>query len=415
MNIIKTSLFSAVSTVVKMFSGFVINKMVAIYAGPGGIALVGQLQNFVNIILLSSGSFLKTAITKFTAEYLNDETNLSYKLSAAIRINFTLCIITCLIIYFFSDYISTVILLDIKYSYIFKVFSISLPFYVLNMVFLSIINGKRKVEYYNLINIFQSLFNLIVTSILTYYYEIDGALIAIVINQSIVFIIALIIYNKFIDYHIFLSKIRKSDVVILFKYGVTAIVSVLLSNISLMFIRDYLSSNLGEINAGYWQGLININQIIISLITISLSTYVLPILSSAKKKIIVRLELKKITLFITFFTIFSCSIIFLLRDFIILLLYSKEFILISDIILWQLIGTVFATIAWPFGYLLVIKGYFKIAIINELLSALLLVLLTVFLVNKYGLIGTTYSYLITNLIYLGVVIIQFFYILRDFK
>ena len=50
MNLAQTSFLSLFATAIKMLSGFVINKTAA-YIGPSGIALIGQLQNVVQLVL----------------------------------------------------------------------------------------------------------------------------------------------------------------------------------------------------------------------------------------------------------------------------------------------------------------------------------------------------------------------------
>jgi PST family polysaccharide transporter len=47
MTLIKTSVLTGISTIIKVISAFVINKVIAIYVGPSGLAIVGQLQNFL--------------------------------------------------------------------------------------------------------------------------------------------------------------------------------------------------------------------------------------------------------------------------------------------------------------------------------------------------------------------------------
>lgn len=46
MNLLKTSFLSSIATVIKILTGFIVNKVLAIYVGPAGIAQIGQLQNF---------------------------------------------------------------------------------------------------------------------------------------------------------------------------------------------------------------------------------------------------------------------------------------------------------------------------------------------------------------------------------
>jgi len=53
----KTSFFVAISTGIKIITLFIISKMIAIYVGPAGLAIIGQLQNFVSIVLLPKAYF----------------------------------------------------------------------------------------------------------------------------------------------------------------------------------------------------------------------------------------------------------------------------------------------------------------------------------------------------------------------
>ena len=69
MTLIKTSVLTAISTIIKLIAGFVINKVIAIYVGPSGLAVVGQLQNFMSIITTISNGAITNGIVKYTAEY----------------------------------------------------------------------------------------------------------------------------------------------------------------------------------------------------------------------------------------------------------------------------------------------------------------------------------------------------------
>ncbi|EMG7866745.1 O-antigen flippase, partial [Enterobacter hormaechei] len=55
-------------TVVKMAAGFVLSKVVAIYAGPGGLALLGQLQGLNSILTGIANSPVGPGVVKYTAE-----------------------------------------------------------------------------------------------------------------------------------------------------------------------------------------------------------------------------------------------------------------------------------------------------------------------------------------------------------
>lgn len=69
MKLIKTSLLSGVASLIKIFTLLGINKVLAIYTGPSGYALVGQLQNAVQIFSTFASGAISTGVTKYTAEY----------------------------------------------------------------------------------------------------------------------------------------------------------------------------------------------------------------------------------------------------------------------------------------------------------------------------------------------------------
>ena len=45
MNLIKVSLFNGFAVVIKVFVAIVLNKILAIYVGPAGYAIIGHFQN----------------------------------------------------------------------------------------------------------------------------------------------------------------------------------------------------------------------------------------------------------------------------------------------------------------------------------------------------------------------------------
>ena len=68
MTLIKTSLLSFVATVVKLSSVLVINKAIALYVGPSGLAVLGQFQNMLQLAMTASQGAINAGVTKYTAE-----------------------------------------------------------------------------------------------------------------------------------------------------------------------------------------------------------------------------------------------------------------------------------------------------------------------------------------------------------
>ena len=73
MNLIKTSFLTAISTFTAIICHFIINKIVAVYIGPGGVAFLGQLFNFTSASKALSTGGTSVGVTKYIAEYSDIE------------------------------------------------------------------------------------------------------------------------------------------------------------------------------------------------------------------------------------------------------------------------------------------------------------------------------------------------------
>ena len=70
-DIFKISFLNAIAVLIKMLTGFVSMKAVANIlgpAGPMGIAMLGQLNNFTTILLAASNGGINNGITRYIAE-----------------------------------------------------------------------------------------------------------------------------------------------------------------------------------------------------------------------------------------------------------------------------------------------------------------------------------------------------------
>ena len=111
MTLIKTSVLTAISTIITVISAFIINKVLAVYVGPSGLALVGQLKDFVTIITTFSNGAISQGIVKYTAEYETIEEKQKV-FSTSIIISLVCSTIISVLLFILSDYLSVKILKD---------------------------------------------------------------------------------------------------------------------------------------------------------------------------------------------------------------------------------------------------------------------------------------------------------------
>lgn len=408
MTLIKTSVLTAISTIIKVISAFIINKVIAIYVGPSGLAIVGQLQNFMELIVTFSNGAITNGIVKYTAEYQTIEQKQKI-FSSSIVISLICSLIISIFLFGFSEYLSELILKDIQYSSVFVVFGATIFLFALNTILMSILNGQKEIKKYVLVNIASSIFSLFFTSFLIMQLNLMGALYALVVNQSVIFFVTLtfVIKSNWFKLEYFKQGLDKESLLKLSKYSLMAITSALTVPISHLIIRNYISENLGWEEAGYWQGIWYISTMYLMLVTTSLSVYYLPRLSEIQDNGELKKEVFNGYKIIMPIVIVVSILIFLLKEYIVLIAFSDKFMPMMELFAWQLIGDVIKIASWLLAYLMLAKAMTKVFIYTEVGFSALFVLLSIYFINTFGLIGITYAFSLNYFLYLIMMIFIF--------
>jgi O-antigen/teichoic acid export membrane protein len=227
--------------------------------------------------------------------------------------------------------------------------------------------------------------------------------------QSVVFFITLIIVAKsyWFKWRDFILRFNKGVAVKLAHYSLMAIVSATTVPAGQIIVRSFIIKNRSITDAGLWEGINRISGMYLMVITASLSVYFLPKLSELKTQRELKREIFSVYKLIIPFLILTTAIIYIFRMLIIHILFTSEFSGMENLFAFQLIGDILKIMGWVLGYLLLAKAMSKIYIIMEIVSFVLLVLVSYFLVNWYGSVGATLAFAIVYLIYLIVLCIVF--------
>jgi len=408
--LIKTSILTAISTLIKILSGFVIVKVIAVYAGPTGLALMGQLQNFLSIVITFGQGASSTGVVKYLAEYREDEETKKRLISTAFKISLWTTLFVSLILLLGANFWSSILFDTDEYTYIIIVLAFTLVFFVLNSLFLAILNGHKEIKKFVLANMAGSLVSLFITSLLAVYYGVFGALLALTINQSIVFFVTLffVVKSPWFQSRLFLAPIDKEYLIKLGKFALMALMtSGLLTPVSYMLVRNYIGEHLSWADAGYWQGVRKISEIYLMFITTSLSVYYLPRLSELKEKYEIRKELLYGLKIITPIVVLIATSIFLMRDWVVALLFTEDFAPMKELFLWQLIGDVIKIMWFLISYQMLAKAMTKLYIFSQIFFTLTFVILSIIFIDMYGLVGVTYAFALNYLLSLFFVVWKF--------
>ncbi len=378
-----------------------INKVLAIYVGPAGYAALGQFQNSVQMISTLASGAINTGVTKYTAEYKDDELKQQRLWQTAGSIALIGSLILSILVLIFNKKLAIWFLADASLGSVFIWFAVTLVLFVFNGLLLAILNGKKEINKYVIANIAGSVFAIIVTTIMTISYNIYGALVALAVYQSLTFFVTFYVcYNStWFKIKYFYGIIDREITLNLSKFALMALTSAICTPLVHIFIRNYLVTELGWVSAGYWEAMWRLSSAYLLFVTTTLGVYYLPRLSELNEIKLIINEIKKGYKFILPITCLCSLIIYTLRDILIRLLFTEDFIAIKELFAWQLIGDTLKIGSWILSFLMLAKGYAKEFIATEIVFSYSFYLLTCYFVDEIGLKGVVIAHAANYLLY----------------
>ncbi|KIM04414.1 MAG: hypothetical protein KN64_07945 [Sulfurovum sp. AS07-7] len=415
MTIKSTFILTSIHTVIKILSGIVMNKIIAVYLGPSGLAMLGQFQNFASVASSISNGSIQTGLLAQTARHNTDEQRKVVWANGLI-LSFVFTLLTSLFIFIFASWLSKYVFFTAGYINLLYIFSCSLIFYTLNLFIISIVNGLGNIKLYTVINILISIFTLILVSLLTILFQFEGAILGIILTQSVIFFISYLIVYKYYKNSFFmfnLSMLDKSIIKTLLSYGLTSFSSGLIVSVMYMIVRAIIVSETSLEDAGLWEAAIKIGLYFNMLFTLPISIYYLPKFAVSKSSAEILQFVKQAILFFTPLMLVCIVIFAFTKDFFISIFFTDNFLSISSFILIIIIAEIFRVNSAIIGNLLNSKQYFTLLIKAELIGYLTLVF--GFTVMYKDLYSGAILYLFSALIYFAYHLISFKRVLSGMK
>lgn len=406
----KITSLNSVSVILKIIIGFVSSKVIAIFIGPSGMALVGNLRNFTASIEGIATLGFTNGIVKYVAEKEENQDELKRFLSTVFIALFFVIVILSGLLYFLADYLNQEIFgTDYQYEWIFRAFGLALPWYIASIVLVAVINGFGAFKKVIYINIIGNVLGLLITVGLIFFYKTFGALLAVILSPSVLFFVTLFFVNKRINLWQFISR-KAFDFSVLkpmSEYSLMALVSMILGPMVYLAIRNTIIEDLDINQAGYWEALTRISNYYLLFLTTVLSVYFFPKLSKSTsneetKSVFWSYYKGIIPVFLV-----GLLVVYLLKDILIQILFTKEFLPVSELFVWQLIGDFFKGLSLILGYQFFAKKLTKAFIIAELLSLSILWSSSNYLLSVYGIEGIVMAHAFTFFMYFVVLTIYF--------
>lgn len=408
-DIVKVFSLTSISTLVKMCTGLVSVKIVASIIGPAGVALVGQLNNFSTIALSLATGGINSGITKYIAEYKSDASKVKQYLATAFRITVVCSLLVGLVLLLLCKQLSSLIMMTPQYWYVFAIFGITITFYGLNNMLVSVVNGYKQFNKYVKVNVVSSIFGVAFTVALVLALGLPGALISAVTFQSLMIFVSVLMLRKleWLRKDWLVGKFKRTIASQYFRYALMTLLSAFLVPISQMLLRGYVISEISITEAGWWEGMNRISNMYLMVITSSFSVYYLPRLSEISDRIELRHEIFKCYKVIVPLLLAGFTVIYFLRFFIVKLLFTHEFMPMTQLFIWQMAGDFFKICSWLLAFLMVAKSMTKAYISTEIIFTLSYILLGYTFIRFDGIVGLCQAYLTNYVLYLAVLTFMF--------
>lgn len=390
---IKSTQFFGFSQLIRIVAKVIVNKFAALFLGPIGIGIIGLVENLLSIIygLVSFGIPVSSVreIATLSDDFLNDNESVNRKIK---------------IIHYwslFSGIIGGILFSIISYFFFINfypkeasyVWFLSLAFYFLFFSLysskLSILQGKRELKKMVIIEICNSILQMIFGLLCYYFFGINGIAMAIFLSTLFSYLlIRNLTYNRIEARKVISLKQAFTGGLPMMKLGLILSIGGLINQFTYYIIRLFLKDFLSLEALGIYQVSQTILIGYLSIIFVVMSNDYYPQLCKLESdRKTFEKYINQQTQFALYLVVPMVLGMYLFASELITILYSAEFLEVLLVLKIALFGLVLKTIAWSIGFISLVKGnkklFFKQNLISDVINCLCSVLLTYY----FGLIG----------------------------
>lgn len=413
-----TKIFGA-SHFVKIGTKIITNKIAAIYLGAVGIGIIGIVENLLSILFgivnfgLTSSSVREIALlNKESEEVKNKEKRMIS------------------IIYYwslFSGLLGAVFFGLISYSFFkntypsnssylwFVLVALYFVFFALFSARMSILQGRREIKKMVKIQVIISFIQMFLALGCYFFFKINGIAIAILISAIVSFLV--VYFNtkntiRFEKNNLTLKQVFFEGLPMV-KLGIILSLGTLINQLAFYVIRLFLKDFLSIEALGVFQVSYTILIGYLGIIFIVMSNDFYPQLCNLESDTpIFEKYINDQTQFALFLVVPLVLLMYLLAPQLVVLLYSNSFLDVLLILKIALIGLIFKTIAWPIGFISLVKGNKKLFFKQNLLSDIVNVICSVVCTYYFGLKGLGFAFAIVFLVSL---LYNFFTVTKNYS
>lgn len=390
-----TSLFGGIQVATIIIS-IIKSKFVAVLLGPTGIGITGLFMTSIAFVSTLTNFSLERSTVKniATANGSKDLDRIATVVSVLRRLVWFTGLLGAFLTIIFSSVLSELAFGNKDYTIHFICLSSILLLNQISAGQGAVLRGMSKLSYLAKSSLFGALSGLFISIPIYYFWGVDGIVPAIILGSISTFILTYYYSRKV---NINTVKVSKSVFLLESKDMIRMGLVLSLSSIVVMgeayVVRLYIMNSGGVEDVGFYTAGFTIVAMYFGVIFTALTTDYYPRLAGVAN------DIKKANLLMnqqsemTILIIAPILIIFLVFiNSIIIILYSKEFTPINEMVLWAGLGIFFKAASWALGVIFISKGDVKTLFWSELSATLVMLTFNLLGYNYFGLEGLGISY-----------------------
>lgn len=366
--ILKVTSILGVATLVKIITGMCRAKFLAWQIGPTGIGLVGQALMYSLFTIQLCSLSMGMGITKNISEDLSQKKDdkIPPVVNTAGTLQFFSALLFIIFMLPFSRVFTKFIFSDYKYWIYFVGITLATPFAVyLSGMADPILFGFRKITEYSRLMVLYAVIGLFLIFILVPFYKTEGMFVQIILISIIGFLLSYYFIRKQVsikpklNFRLYRDDKSRHISVQLFQYGFISFLPGITSMGALLYLRSLLIKQFGIEANGYYQVAYAMSVYYLPFVMNGLWGHFYPQMCALRTNRDINREINQFIRFTLFASTIIVSGLIIFRKYIILALYTREFLNAYDLLAIQGIGDIFFILFCMFSTSLMARKKFK--------------------------------------------------------
>jgi len=396
-------LFLGVSTTVRLVAGFVVLKYLALQFGPSTFGLLTQVMGVAAVFYMFAGGGISNGLIRNISAVDSVEDRQRW-MSAGITINVLTSVALAVIAIALGLFDGGAILGDPSYRWLYFVIAMTQVVVGAGNAVLAYFSGIGNIRTFATAHIAGNTLSLLFLIVLVEAAGLAGALFGVVFAPAIISAIALWQFLMRGGHRGIFFRISWEQPLLknLLSYAAVMVCGATAVPLAQLMIRLEMGHSLGWSFVGYWQAVAKVSDAYMSLVGVIFINYLLPKLSRLHEDASALRVLRRIGASMFGIFILASVTMYVARDYVILIIYSRSFLPASDLVLPQLVGDAARIAALSLQYYFMSRKRVFVVITLELMQGGALYVFYLVLAPSYGAMAPVYSHVVASALVLSI-------------